>query len=75
MKGYFEFTAGEKRYLEEINNTYDSNLSPFATKNEDVVRSARAPRYDIIRPPYAYDVDCIIYNPFYNRYTDKTWLH
>ncbi len=72
MKGYFEFTAGEKRYLEEINNTYDSNLSPFATKNEDVVRSARAPRYDIIRPPYAYDVDCIIYNPFYNRYTDKT---
>ena len=72
MKRYFEFTAGEKRYLEEINNTYDSNLSPFATKNEDVVRSARAPRYDIIRPPYAYDVDCIIYNPFYNRYTDKT---
>lgn len=72
MKGYFEFTAGEKRYLEEINNTYDSNLSPFATKNEDGTRSARAPRYDIIRPPYAYDVDCIIYNPFYNRYADKT---
>lgn len=72
MKGYFEFTAGEKRYLEEINNTYDSNLSPFATKNEDGIRSARAPRYDIIRPPYAYDVDCIIYNPFYNRYADKT---
>lgn len=72
MKRYFEFTQGEKRYLEEINHTYDSNLSPFATKNEEVVRSSRPPRYDIIRPPYAYDVDCIIYNPFYNRYTDKT---
>ncbi len=72
MKRYFEFTTAEKRYLEEINDSYDSNLSVFATKNEDVVRSSRAPRYDIIRPPYAYDVDCIIYNPFYNRYTDKT---
>ena len=72
MKRYFEFTQGEKKYLEEINHTYDSNLSPFATKNEEVVRLSRPPRYDIIRPPYAYDVDCIIYNPFYNRYADKT---
>ncbi len=72
MKRYFEFTQGEKRYLEEINDAYDVGLSPFATKNEAVVRGARAPRYDIIRPPYSYDVDCIIYSPFYNRYTDKT---
>lgn len=72
MKKYFEFSAGEKRYLEEINNVYDLNLSPYATKNEAAVRRAKGPRYDIIRPPYSYDVDCIIYNPFYNRYTDKT---
>ncbi len=72
MDKYFEFTAGEKRYLEEINNAYDVNLSPYAAKNEQAIRRARAPRYDIIRPPYSYDVDCIIYNPFYNRYTDKT---
>ena len=72
MRKYFEFTAGEKKYLEEINVMYDMNLSPYATKNENAVRRSRAPRYDIIRPPYSYDVDCIIYNPFYNRYTDKT---
>lgn len=72
MKKYFEFTPGETRYLEEINGTYDENLSKFAAKNEQAIRIAGAPRYDIIRPPYSYDIDCIIYNPFYNRYTDKT---
>ncbi len=72
MQKYFEFTAGEKRYLEEINNTFDAGLSEYATKNCDAIRLSRAPRYDIIRPPYSYDVDCIIYNPLYNRYTDKT---
>lgn len=72
MEKYFTFTAGEKKYLESINRVYDSNLSEYATKNNEAKRLARAPRYDIIRPPYSYDVDCIIYNPFYNRYTDKT---
>lgn len=72
MNKYFEFTPGETKYLEEINGIYDKNLSEFATKNEQAIRLAGAPRYDIIRPPYSYDIDCIIYNPFYNRYTDKT---
>ena len=72
MERFFTFTAGERKYLETINQVYDSNLSEYATKNNEAIRSARAPRYDIIRPPYSYDVDCIIYNPFYNRYTDKT---
>jgi len=72
LKRYFEFTTGEKKYLEEINGLYDRNLSEFATKNQQAVRMTGAPRYDIIRPPYSYDIDCIIYNPFYNRYTDKT---
>lgn len=69
---YFEFTPGEKKYLEEINESFDSQLSKYATKNSDAKRFAKKPRHDIIRPPYSYDVDCIIYNPFYNRYTDKT---
>lgn len=72
MHKYFEFTAGEKRYLEEINSAFDAGLSQYATKNTEAIRLSRAPRYDIIRPPYSYDVDCIIYNPLYNRYTDKT---
>jgi len=69
---YFEFTPGEKKYLEEINGVFDKGLSCYATKNSDAKRIAKRPRHDIIRPPYSYDVDCIIYNPFYNRYTDKT---
>jgi dGTPase len=32
----------------------------------------RARRFGIIRPPYAYDTDCILHNPFYSRYADKT---
>ena len=58
MRKYFEFTAGEKRYLEEINSAFDAGLSQYATKNTEAIRLSRAPRYDIIRPPYSYDVDC-----------------
>lgn len=46
-------------------------MSPYATKNSDAVR-LRKPRYNIIRPSYAYDVDVILHSPLYNRYTDKT---
>ena len=72
MRNYFEFTDAEKAYLERINNLFDENLSPYAAKNEDFIRLEEKWRYDIIRPPYSYDVDCIIHSPLYNRYADKT---
>ncbi len=68
---YFEFTKDEKEYLEGVNALHDDILSPYAAKNEDAVRK-KTPRYDIIRPSYAYDADCIIHCPLYNRYADKT---
>ena len=72
MSGYFEFTGAEKTYLEQINQDFDRGLSPYAAKNSSFVRLEDKWRYDIIRPPYSYDTDCIIHNPLYNRYTDKT---
>lgn len=71
MSDYFSFSEGEKAYLESVNAQYDNNLSPYASKNTDAIRK-KSPRYDIIRPQYSYDVDCIIHNPLYNRYADKT---
>lgn len=68
---YFEFTADEKEYLEQVNRLNDEMLSPYAAKNEDAIRKKK-PRYDIIRPSYSYDTDCIIHCPLYNRYADKT---
>ncbi len=71
MANYFTFTPAEKKYLEDINKNYDDDLSPYACKNADAVQP-RERRFAILRPPYSYDVDCILHNPFYNRYADKT---
>lgn len=73
MAEYFEFTESEIKYLECLNAACDAQLSPYAAHSEKAVRAREGtPRYSIIRPPYFYDVDCIIHNPLYNRYTDKT---
>ncbi len=71
MADYFNFTPAEEKYLEAINRDYDEELSPYACKNADAIQP-RARRFGIIRPPYSYDVDCILHNPFYSRYADKT---
>lgn len=72
MTGYFTFTEAEKTYLNAINDAYDRGLSPYAAQNSGSIRLRDKRRYDIIRPPYSYDVDCILHNPLYNRYADKT---
>lgn len=73
MLDYFRFSEDEQKYLNETNNAYESVLSKFATRNTEAYRvEDRPPKHDIIRPPYSYDVDCIIHNPLYNRYADKT---
>lgn len=71
MSNYFEFSTSEKKYLEAINSDNDRKLSEYASKNSDAVRFKK-PRYDIIRPQYSYDTDCIIHSLLYNRYSDKT---
>jgi dGTPase len=73
FKRFFTFTKGERSYLEEVNRDHDALLSPYAAHEGQAVRvREHLPRYAIIRPPYSYDVDCIIHNPLYNRYADKT---
>jgi len=73
MSSYFLFSSAEQKYLEEVNNTHDKLLSPYASRNASACRVREyKPRFDIIRQPYSYDVDCIIHNPLYNRYADKT---
>lgn len=68
----FVFTQAEQAYLNGINDDFDRGLSPYAAKNSASVRLDDRRRYDIIRPPYSYDVDCILHSPLYNRYADKT---
>lgn len=73
MSDYFTFSSEETKYLQKLNDTYEMALSPFATRSADAVRvKAYTPRHSIIRPPFSYDVDCILHNPLYNRYADKT---
>ncbi len=73
MPNYFTFTPAEKSYLQAVNQMDDERLSPYASHNSDAVRLQDSlPRYAIIRPPYFYDADCIMHNPLYNRYADKT---
>ena len=71
MNRFFTFSDSEKQYLETITANNDAKLSPYAAKNSAAVRNKR-PKFDIIRPPYSYDVDLVLYNPLYNRYADKT---
>ncbi len=71
MNRFFSFSNSEKQYLETITANNDAKLSPYAAKNSAAVRNKR-PKFDIIRPPYSYDVDLVLYNPLYNRYADKT---
>ncbi len=70
-KNFFEFTSAEKKYLQEINQSCDRNLSEYACKNSEALQ-IKQPRYDIIRPAFSYDVDLILHSAFYNRYADKT---
>lgn len=73
VKNYFEFTDREKAYLQKVNEEFDQALSPFASPNREAVRENTSTLRDVIvRPPYFYDTDCILHNPFYNRYADKT---
>ena len=73
MVDYFSFTIVESKYLEDVSCAHDTLLSPYASHNTSAYRVRKyMPRFDIIRPPYSYDVDCIIHNPLYNRYADKT---
>jgi dGTPase len=73
MSDYFEFTDAQNELLRTLTQDEDDRLSPYAAKNgaavrERVSRHAESP----VRTPFGIDIDKILHNPFYNRYTDKT---
>ena len=59
---------------EIIQNQSRGWVSPYACKNEDVIRRVQRPSDDpkIYRPPFSKDADKILNSLFYNRYADKT---
>jgi dGTP triphosphohydrolase len=69
----FGFDKEILEYLSEIKQKEDERLSPYATKNSDALRRLnRENDTDVLRTPFSIDIDKIVHNPLYNRYTDKT---
>ena len=60
----------QKQILEDRKNHREN---PYAFSDEEIVR--RAPAHDIAnlwRPAFVRDIEKILHNPYYNRYSDKT---
>jgi dGTPase len=55
----------------EVNQITTTQLSPYATKDEEAVRKYRE-QTQKFRPPFALDRDRIIYSGAFRRYTGKT---
>lgn len=73
MGEYYIYNQEQKRYLEEQLNLFEGNLATSATPSKFAVRKhARAEPHDFLRSSFSVDVDKILHNPLYNRYTDKT---
>ena len=71
MKIYHELSkALEQRILED---RAGHAVNPYAFDDKDIVR--KYPEHDkatIVRPAFVRDVEKIMHNPYYNRYSDKT---
>lgn len=73
MNNYFDFEEEQQNYLRDIQDTFASNLSTFAISSQKAVRKySRRKNFDFLRSEFSVDIDKILHNPLYNRYTDKT---
>lgn len=76
MKGYFELTEAEKKYLRDGETAKEKFLSPYAAGDFEAIypKDCRADidGASILRPPFSRDADKIMNCPLYNRYADKT---
>lgn len=71
MADYHSLTKGLQEKIEEDKRNHVEN--PYAFKDKDVIR--RNGGHDIPklwRPAFVSDVEKILHNPYYNRYSDKT---
>ena len=63
----------EKLQKQILEDRKDHRENPYAFSDADIVR--RAPAHDIAnlwRPAFVRDIEKILHNPYYNRYSDKT---
>lgn len=68
-----QLSARTQQRLQQILQRSQQALSPYATPNEQAVRKfGRKVEDQIFRTPFGTDIDKILHNAFYNRYTDKT---
>lgn len=68
---YQVLTPELNRRMEEENR--DRTYTDFSFHDEGAIRRIKGPmRETIWRPPFARDIDKIIYCPYYSRYADKT---
>lgn len=73
MSNFFEFKSWQSKILEKQNKMRNANLSEYATKDaEFITKYPRKSFDDYCRSNFTIDVDRILHNIFYNRYTDKT---
>lgn len=48
-------------------------INPYASRDEDIIRRNKDhDRANLWRPAYVRDIEKILHNPYYNRYSDKT---
>ncbi|MFR0968745.1 MAG: HD domain-containing protein [Coprococcus sp.] len=60
-------------YEQILGDREHSKINPYACKNSDIIR--RQPDHDVPhlwRPAFVMDVEKILHNNYYNRYSDKT---
>lgn len=69
-----KYNALSEELQERIKQDRKSHCSnPYKTKDEDAIRrDSNRDKQNLWRPSFIRDVDKIMHNPFYNRYTDKT---
>lgn len=73
MNNFFKFEDWQLELLEKQKEMRNVNLSRFGTKDSDfVIKYPRKNSEDFCRSNFTIDVDRILHNIFYNRYTDKT---
>ena len=69
---FFDFTPEQEDYILDRAEKRNALLGSYATKDHEAVRAHPYSGDDSLRGPFSVDIDKILHNPFYNRYTDKT---
>jgi len=73
MSNFFEFGNAQSEILKNQTNVRNNQLSKFATKDMAFIRKYKSrTSEEFCRSSFTIDVDKILHNLFYNRYTDKT---